>query len=302
MHHRAGGRLGRLVRWPWVLVGPAMLYLIVFQAYPMVEGVRVSFTDAHLLRPARATVVGFDNYLDILGSAQFHSALAATLIYTTLSVGLALLLGLGTALFLNCAAAFRGLSRASLAIPWAAPEVAVALVFAWIFNNQFGVANFLLTQTGITDTYLRWFDNPTMAMPTVIFVTVWRVFPLATLVILAALQAVPREHEEAAMVDGADRRRVFRHVVLPAILTSLTVLTLLLTIWSLRRFSIIWLTTQGGPLRTTNTITVDVYRTSFEQFRLGYGAAIGILGVLIAVTITIVFLRTERAVERATGR
>ena len=157
-------------------------------------------------------------------------------------------------------------------------------------------------QAGIANSYLRWFDNPAMALPTVVFVTIWRIFPLAALVILAALRVDRKGLEEAAMVDGATRPRVFWHVVLPGILPTLTVLALLLTIWSLRRFSIIWLTTQGGPLRSTNTIAVDVYRTSFEQFKLGYGAAIGILGVAIAIAVTVAFLRTERFVERATGR
>ena len=107
-----------------------MVYLIVFQAYPVAEGLRLSVTDAHLLRPASASNVGLDNYISALGSPQFQGSVAITLIYTTASVLLALLLGLGIALFLNRAAAFRGWTRASLAIPWAAPEVAVALVFA----------------------------------------------------------------------------------------------------------------------------------------------------------------------------
>lgn len=289
-------------RWrPYLFIAPVVLYLLVFQIYPMFREIGLSLTDASLVNPAAGKFIGFENYQDILSSDNFLKTLKVTLVYTFFSVVGTLTVALGAALLINRPFLGRGLVRGTITIPWAAPEVAVVLIYIWIFNNQYGVANFFLTKIGILTHYTRWLDNPDLALPVVLFVTVWKIFPFSALVLLAALQSIPDDLYEAAHVDGADRLNAFKNVTLPAIYPTLAVLTLLVTIWSLRRFTIIWLMTQGGPVRTTNTLVIDLYRESFKHLHLGYGAAIGVIGLGISVVATSIYFLASRQLARSYG-
>jgi len=283
-------------RWrPYLFVSPVLIYLLLFQVYPVFREIQISFTDASLLKPLAGDWVGFENYIDILSSERFYQMLRVTLIYTVGSVVGTIVVALLAALFMNRPFLGIGVARALITVPWAAPDVAIVLIFVWIFNNQYGVVNYLLSQAGIIQTYQRWLDNPANAMPVVLFITIWKIFPFSALVLLAALQSIPDELFEAARVDGADQLNVFKNVMLPWISPTLAIVTLLVTIWSLRRFSIVWLLTQGGPVLTTNTLVIDVYRESFKNLHLGYGAAIGVIGLVISLIATgIYFLISQR--------
>jgi len=211
------------------------------------------------------------------------------------SVAGTIVVALLAALFMNRPFVGIGVVRALITIPWAAPDVAIVLIFVWMFNNQYGIVNYFLSQAGIVQTYQRWLDNPANAMSVVLFITIWKIFPFSALVILAALQSIPEELFEAARVDGADQLNVFKNVMLPWISPTMAIVTLLVTIWSLRRFSMVWLLTQGGPVLSTNTLVIDLYRESFKNLHLGYGAAIGVIGLLISLIATgTYFFLTQR--------
>jgi multiple sugar transport system permease protein len=287
---------------PYLMAAPAALYLLVFVIYPLVEDVRISFTDASLLAPRGGTAVGVANYLEVLGSTQFWASLQLTLLYAAVSVTLALCLGLAAALLLNRPFHGRGLVRAALSVPWATPSVAVALTFAWMFNDQYGIVNFGLTRLGLLHEYTQWFDSPQLALPALIAVTVWMTFPFAALVLTAALQFVPKELYEAAMIDGASTWSLYRYVVMPLIRPTVAVVALFLSIWALRRFDIIWLLTQGGPVGATNTLVVNLYQDAFVETRLGLGAAVGTLGVALSVIATAVYYVAIRRTDRVGAR
>lgn len=282
-------------RWrPYAFMAPVLIYLLVFQIYPMVREVAMSFTDASLLKPGQGEFIGLENYQTIISSSRFQKTLGVTLEYTFYSVVGTLTVAMVAALLLSRPFLGIGLVRSAVTIPWAAPDVAMALVFTWMFNNQYGVINWLLTQLGFQSGFVRWLDSPDRAMTAVLFVTVWKIFPFSALVLLAALQAIPEELYEAAHVDGADKLNVFKNVILPDISPTLAVVTLLVTIWSLRRFTVIWLLTQGGPVLRTNTLVIDLYRESFKNLHLGYGAAIGVIGLSISVVATGIFFLVSR--------
>jgi multiple sugar transport system permease protein len=141
-----------------------------------------------------------------------------------------------------------------------------------------------------------------LALPAVLMITVWQIFPFASVVLLAALQGVPHEQREAAIIDGADRLSVFKAVVWPTIQPSVMLLALFSTIWSLRRFDLIWLLTQGGPVGATNTIVIDVYRRAFVNQQLGQGAAVGMVGVAIALAVTVLYFKYTARVAKAEDR
>jgi multiple sugar transport system permease protein len=290
-------------RWtPYWFAAPVALYLLLFQIYPLLQELKLSFTSTSLLSPDDQLFVGFENYLYIFETSDFAQVLWVTLIYTVLCVVLAIGFGLGTALLLNNPFTGRGIARALVTVPWAAPPVAVALIFTWILNSQYGVFNYALRVLGLPFSGENWLDNPSLALPAIMITTIWQIFPFSSVVILAALQGVPSEVREAAVIDGADRLNVFKTAVWPTIQPTVLLLALFVTIWSLRRFDLIWLMTQGGPIGATNTLVIELYRQGFVYRELGSAASIGMVGLVIALIVTIIYFKISQRAERAQGR
>jgi len=277
---------------PYVFAAGAALYLLFFTAGPLLNGVWLSFTDAKLLDPTGGEWIGAGNYDVLFADARFYDSLAATLIYSLATVAGSLVLGTAGAVLLNNGFRGRTLARAILTLPWAAPTVAVALIFVWIFNNDNGILNHATEAVGLGRH--GWLTDPAFALPAVIAVSVWKVFPFVLLVVLAALQAVPRDLIESAVVDGADPPTIFRRITLPFLVPTLRVVALLMTIWSFRRFEIIWLLTQGGPVDSTNTLVINVYREAFINSELGLSAATGAVGLLLSGLATVAYGIVER--------
>lgn len=280
---------------PYVFAAAAALYLLVFTAGPLLDGVWLSFTDTKLLDPTGGEWIGVDNYSALVADARFAGTLGVTLIYSLATVAGALLLGTAGAILLD--ASFRGRTalRVLLTLPWAAPTVAVTLIFVWIFNNDNGVLNHASAAAGLG----RHGWLTAYALATVTAVSVWKVFPFVLLVVLAALQAVPKDLIESAAIDGAGPGTVFRKITLPFLVPTLRVIALLMTIWSFRRFEIIWLLTQGGPVDRTTTLVIDVYREAFLDSDLGRSAATGVVGLVLSGIATVLYALAER---RAAGK
>lgn len=281
---------------PYLFIGPGVLYLAVFAGIPVLKGLGLSFTNTQLLNPGAGSYVGFDNYAELLGSDAFLKSVVTTLIYSFFTVVGSLLLGTVSAVVLNRAFPGRVLARAVIVMPWAVPTVAVVLVFRWIFNDATGVANEALGVLGIGSR--GWLTDPNFGMISVLIATIWKVSPFVMLVVLAALQLVPDELYEATRVDGADMFSAFKSVVLPFLMPTLRIVGLLMAIWSFRRFEIIWLLTGGGPVDATNTIVIDVYRQAFNNSQLGLAAAVGMLGLVLSLLVTLVYFFLEMRSER----
>ncbi len=290
-------------RWtPYLFVAPVAVYLLVFQGYPLLQELLLGFTSTSLLSPADHTYVGLRNYAELIGTSDFQGALLITAIYTVACVVLSIGLGLAAALLLNGPFLGRGVARAMVTIPWAAPPVAVALIFTWMYNAQYGIFNRALRFLSFAAGAENWLDNPSLALPAILIATIWQIFPFASVVLLAALQGVSEELRDAAVIDGADRLNVFRAVVWPTIQPSAMLLALFITIWSLRRFDLIWLMTQGGPIGATNTLVIELYRRAFVYRDLGQAAAVGMVGLSIAIIVTLVYFRMTLRAERAKGQ
>lgn len=284
---------------PYAFVGLAALYLLALAAIPLFKGIDLSFTDTRLLRPMGGRYVGLANYADLLSSGSFLQSVVTTLVYTLFCVVLCLLIGTFTAVIINRAFPGRTLARGILVMPWAVPTVAVALVFRWIYNDQSGIANATTAALGL-GTH-GWLTDPNYGMFSVIVATVWKITPFVMLVMLAALQAVPDELYEAARVDGSRGWTTFSLIVLPYLVPTLRVVGLLITIWSFRRFEIIWLLTGGGPVDATNTIVINVYREAFSNSRLGMAAAAGVLGLLLSLVVTVIYFIIENRQSQTPG-
>lgn len=298
---RGGGASGS--RWtPFLFLAVPMAYLVLFQAVPLVQELWLSFTRTSLLNPTGGTWVGLENYQSIVTDAEFARTLMTTFIYVVVCVVGAIGIGLGTALLLNAEFRGRGVARALITIPWAAPGVAVALVATWMLNAQYGVVNAGLDAVGLGVPGGQILSSTTYALPAVLATTVWQLFPFPAIVLLAALQSVPKETTEAAQMDGAGRWWTFRVATWPVIRPTVALLAVLMAIWSIRRFELIWLMTRGGPLGSTRTIVIDLYSEAFESNDLGMAAAIGMVGVVISLLlVSVSFLISRRADKEATA-
>lgn len=295
---RRSGWLSRFVErnGAYLFLFPAILYLAVFTVFPLIRGVLLSFTATKLVNPSGGRAVGLENYEYLLSSDKFWASVITTLVYTLLTVVFAVGIGTGAALLLNSAFRGRAIVRAIATVPWAVPTVAAALIFVWIYNNEQGILNRTTTALGLGQH--GWLIDPKFGLFAVVLATVWKLSPLVMLVMLSALQSVPQELREASWVDGATRLQSFRAVTLPHIMPTIRVITLLMTIWSIRRFEIIFLITGGGPLDATNTLVVNVYRTAFQDQNLGRAAAIGALGLVLSLLVTVVYFIVEQIQER----
>ncbi|MBN9888952.1 carbohydrate ABC transporter permease [Salipiger abyssi] len=284
------GRLAALV--PYAFVAAPLAYLGVFMFWPLGRQIWMSLTDTRLMNPTHGDFVGLENYRDLLTDPQFYTSLNVTILYTLWTVVLGV--GLGTVAALAMDRPFKGrtIIRAILLFGWAVPNVAATLVWLWIFNGPSGVANEITEWLGLGR--IQWLTSIQWALPSILAVTVWQVAPFVMLVMLAALQSVPEEVREACRIDGADGLNVFRNVTLPYIMPTMQLVSLLVAVWSIRRFEIIYLLTGGGPIGSTSTLVVQIRLTAFEDYELGLASAYGAVGLLLALLVALINYLFER--------
>jgi multiple sugar transport system permease protein len=289
-------RRRRRALFPYLLLAPAIIYLLVVMIYPLIQGILLSFTNTKLINPTGGRPVGLENYAFLLESSRFWASVGATVVYTAATVVFSVGLGVAAALLLNRAFAGRTFVRGLLTVPWAVPTVAAALIFGWILNREDGVLNDITGVLGLGEH--GWLTDPSLGMFSVVLATVWKISPLVMLIVLASLQSIPSELYEAAALDGAGGRQQLFHITLPSIAPTIRMMALLMTIWSIRRFEIIYLLTGGGPQDVTTTMVVNVFLTAFHDQELGRAAAVGVFGLMLSLVVTCVYFAAERRQER----
>lgn len=270
----------------WLLMLPLLVVMIGVIGWPMIETVRLSFTDAKLVGTG-GNFVGLDNYSKMLSSSNFQRAFWATSWFAVISVTAEMVLGVLTALLLNQQFYGRTVLRALLILPWALPTVVNATLWRLIYNPEYGALNSLLTQLGIIADYQSWLGEPSTAMTALIIADCWKNFPLVALIALAALQAVPRDIVAASLVDGAGAWNRFRFVILPYLAGPLMVALVLRTIEAFKVFDIIWIMTRGGPANSTRTLSILVYQEAFSFQRAGSGASLALIVTLIVTLLAV---------------
>ena len=287
---------GRMI--PYLLLIPAGMLMLAIIVYPMIYSAAISFTDAHLLRFSQAEGVGFENYTRLFSREDFAISIWRTLAYTAGCVVLSYSTGLFVALILNQNFRFRGLARTLLIIPWATPWLVVTLIWFVMFNPQIGPVNQVLRGLGLIQVGQPWLYTSNTAMLAIVLTTSWRLFPAATLILLASLQSIPGELYEAAEVDGANGWQRLRFITMPSLRTaSLTMITLL-TIWSSKLFTIAWTLTQGGPGDATQVISVYTYQEAFVSNRLGRGSALAMMSFLLSLALVVIYFNILRRDEK----
>lgn len=271
----------------WLLVAPALLFIAVIVAWPLVETLRLSFTDARL---GGENYVGLENYQDLWGDRKFWQTIGRTFFWMFLSVGLKLVMGLIGATLLNAAVPGRALFRMLVMPPWVIPIAIGMIGWLWLYNGHFGLIAGVAQSIGILDGPFEFLAYKRSAFYSAIVADVWVGTPMVTLFFLAAMQGVSRDLYEAAWVDGAGRWYRFRRITIPQIMPVIVSMALLSAIWTFNSFEIIWILTEGGPRGATTTLIVDTYKTAIGNFKFGEGAARAVVIVILLAMFSIVYL------------
>ncbi len=281
----------------WLLMLPLLVVMIGVIGWPLVDTVRLSFTDAKLVGTT-GSFVGVDNYERMLTGSSFQRALVTTTWFAVVSVAAEMVLGVLAALLLNQRFRGRTALRALMILPWALPTVVNATLWRLIYNPEYGALNAALTQLGLIDSYRSWLGEPGSALTALIIADCWKNFPLVALIALAALQAVPRDITAAALVDGAGPFNRFRFVIMPYLAGPLLVALVLRTIEAFKVFDIIWVMTRGGPANSTRTLSILVYQEAFSFQRAGAGAS---LALIVTLLVTVLAAAYAALLRRAAG-
>ena len=283
----------------WLLMLPLLAVMIAVIGWPLVDTVRLSFTDARLVGTA-GSFVGTENYMKMLGNSNFLRALVTTTWFAVVSVFAEMVIGVLAALLLNQQFRGRTLLRALMILPWALPTVVNATLWRLIYNPEYGALNAALTQIGLLDGYRSWLGEPGSALTALIVADCWKNFPLVALIALAALQAVPRDITAASLVDGAGPFNRFRFVIMPYLAGPLLVALVLRTIEAFKVFDIIWVMTRGGPANSTRTLSILVYQEAFSFQRAGSGASLALIVTLLVTVLAVAYAALVRKAAGAT--
>jgi multiple sugar transport system permease protein len=272
-----------------VFLAPTLIFLLFLLSYPLVSSIWLGFHSKHLIRPGTHWN-GLGNYVEIFQEEQFWRSVEFGVIFTFVSVGLQLVVGLGLALLLNEDLKGQGVARGLFILPFAVPVIVSAYLWRWMLNNVYGILNWIVMWLGLIDKPLLWLGNVELARVAVILVNVWRGYPFVMIVLLAALQGIPEGLYEAAKVDGASAWQRFRYVTLPGIKMAVAIVIILRTMWIFNFFDLIWLLTGGGPARSTSILPIEIYLRSFLDYRMGEAASMAVIEFLIlAVLVAILF-------------
>jgi multiple sugar transport system permease protein len=267
---RTGARrlLPDLTGWGFVL--PATLVIVGLSVFPAVWALLLSLRDGDLI--SGGTYVGLRNYQDMLDDPDLLAATGHTLLYTVLFVPGSVILGLPLALALNQPIRLIGFYRTCIFVPYVVSAAATGILANFVFDPEFGIADTMLRAVGLPR--LGFLQDPGQAMIVLVVISLWGGIGLPAVVYLAALQDIPRELTEAARVDGAAGRHVFRHVIVPQLRPATVFLVIWQTIDALQLFDLVYTTTKGQPLDSTTVIVFYLYQQAFQLFHSGYGTAV----------------------------
>jgi multiple sugar transport system permease protein len=279
-----------------VMLAPALLYVILLVGVPFGMAIALSFSSASA-GSLHLNWVGLHNYHVILADPIFRRTLANTAIVTVGSQVLVIVLATAAAQVFRATFHGKRTARFVLLLPWAVPVSLAAIAWTWIFDSTFSVINWTLKVTGLLHGWLYWLGEPGLALTAIIIVQAWRIFPFATVIVLAGLSSIPHDVVEAAIVDGAGFWRRLIQIELPLLLPVVAVAVLFGVVYTATDLGVVYILTGGGPANTTQVLPTLAFQRGVLGADLGQGAAIAVFLVPFLVIVAILMLRVARRAE-----
>lgn len=275
----------------FLLLLPALILLGFLFINPLIDLVRTSLTNRNLLKPKSGKFIGLENYSWLFGDENFWSALNKSLIYTACVTLLSIGISLFVAQLMNFEFFGKRVYFALILLPWVTSYMASAFIFTLLYDYSYGVFNFFLSDLMHISSRQNWLGDLNTVMGSVITVAVWHFLPFSILVLTNAMKQVPADLYESARIDGASGGRLFWNITLPSIKPSLITLLIVRIAAVFKSFDSIFLLTRGGPGNATKTLPLYYYEVSFNSYRVGKGAAIGVVLILIVLLIYFVVIK-----------
>lgn len=270
---------------PYGFILPGTAFYLMVTIMPMFMGLWMSLHRWNILR-TRQTFIGLANYATVLTNPVFWQALKNTLIYTVGVVPVQIGLALIVALLLNAEIRGRTMFRLLYYLPVVTPLSIAAVIWQWIYHPQMGLLNAALSTFGVAPR--NWLGDPQIAMLSVIIVAIWAGLGYKMVIFLAALQGIPESYYEAAMIDGANRLDLFRHITLPLLRPTMLYVFITSLIGSFQVFGLVNVLTGGGPLDATNVLVMHIYRRAFSDYQFGEASAMSFVLFAIILLFTLV--------------
>ncbi len=269
---------------------PALLIVALVMLYPLVYTLVMGFFKNTLFMKA-PEFFGIGQYIKLFGDEVFVGSIVHTLVWTFGSVFFQFTLGFVMAMILHQDfVKGKTVLRILLMIPWVLPSVIGSAVWKWMYNADYGLINFFLNAVGLIDENRTWLSSTQTAMPAIIAVNVWKMFPYVMLMIEAALQGVSKDLKEAALIDGANKFEIFRNVTWTAIAPQCYSVLLLMTVWTLNAFTFVYNLTEGGPAHSTEVMAMFIYKKAFTDYDFGLASAASTVLFSICMIISLVYI------------
>jgi len=277
----------------YLLLSPTLLLIIFFILAPLLVNVFMSLTDQEFFS-IKYKFVGIYNYLKIFADVDFSKSLLRSFFWVFGNMLIQVILSFFFALILNKSRGGRSLMTILVMLPWFTPTIIITVMWKWMLNSSFGVINYLMLALNLSKSPINFLGDPSTAFYSLIIINSWQWFPFFCVLILAALQMIPLELEEAARVDGANNLKQFYYIKMPFIQPTLSTVGLIAMLMGFNIFDSIWFLTKGGPGRVSTTMPVYIYETGFKAFKLGMASAQSTVVMLILMGLVAIYLRAFR--------
>ncbi len=277
------------LRWAWIFLIPSLLVLILVAAFPLLQTFYYSFTDATLDGLDEIAFTGWENYLILIEDPLWWSSVMNTVVFTLCSVTIETILGLAAALILFVPFKGRGIFRATLLVPWAVPTVVSSKIWEWLFQDQYGIINDILTKLNFIKEPIAFMGNPDLALPTIIAVDVWKTTPFMALLLLAGLGTIPKALYESAKIDGAGPIRSFFMITLPLLKPAILIALIFRSLDAMRVFDIIYIMQGSNDQTASMSIYARQQMIDFQEIGLGSSASFAIFCIISVLTAVYMF-------------
>jgi ABC-type sugar transport system permease subunit len=278
----------------YFLISPVVLLVVALLGYPLFTSLKQSFYD---VRPAVQAndFIGLNGYQELIADPLFKTVFTNSILWTVLVVGFQFIAGLAAALVLNAKFKGRWFFRILMVLPWALPGIVVALMWRLILNPDVGTLQIVTNFFGLPVT--DYLGQSSTALVSIVFVAVWKGFAFWMLIILAALQGVPKDQVEAGEVDGAGPIRIFLNIYVPNMISVIRIGFILTSIWTFNYFELIFVMTAGGPAGASHTFPTIIYEQAFRRLDFGLASRFAAISVLIMSVLCIFLIREVKKSE-----
>jgi multiple sugar transport system permease protein len=274
----------------WIMMCPSLLLLLVIAVYPVLRTFWISLHEMVLTNPSSGfPLIGFKNYVSLMQDIRSWEAIAFTSRFMVTTVVIELLLGFAAAMIMNRAFRGRGIVRTAILVPWAIPTSVSAMMWKFIYNDQYGLFNDILLRLGIIDEYKAWLTTANDTFMSLVITDVWKTTPYMALLILAGLQLIPEQQYEAAKIDGANVVQRFFHITLPNVRSTVLVAMLFRSLDAFRVFDLVSVMTGGA--NGTESVSLYAYNNLMKFLDFGYGSAMAVFIFVVVFLISIVYMQ-----------